>query len=141
MQETLREFELKTIGVRLAQARHRRKLTQKEVSAYLGIDITTYNGYEWGRRAFPVYMARTLCAFLHIRPDALFGAPNAVPSPSQREAELLEENRVLWTRVNELASPTCTARHWRTEELCVLPWHSSKEDHESARGLTWGCAN
>lgn len=55
----------------LQQARKACHMTQQQVAHLLGIDTTTYSGYETGKRKPDVERIRALCGLLHVSPDDL----------------------------------------------------------------------
>jgi len=62
-----------TFGEKLAQARKRKGLTQKEVAAIIGIAKSTLTGYEKGTREPNLLRIKQLIKILDIDSDYLFG--------------------------------------------------------------------
>ena len=59
--------------LRLRDLREDNDLTQKEVSAYLGIDQRTYSNYETEKRSMPMEQYRSLAIFYKTSVDYLVG--------------------------------------------------------------------
>lgn len=61
------------ISARLKEIRLRAGLKQKEMAEKLGIEKSTYNGYEMGRRTPDTGTVRNICEVLSVDPNTLLG--------------------------------------------------------------------
>ena len=86
----------------LKAARTAAGLTQYQMAQQLGLDKTTYNGYESGRRQPDLQKLRRMVQLLQVSADQLLetGAPGAV---SPQELALLRKYRLLDLHGRELA--------------------------------------
>lgn len=73
MDHELMMFEQDQIGRHLKQARVRRGFSTSDVASYLGVSSGMYESFEKGLRSVPAEYVRTLCAYLRISADDLFG--------------------------------------------------------------------
>ena len=89
-------------GKQLKQARQASGLSQQDVAQALGIDKTTYSGYETGRRQPDLSRLQKLARRLNVSADQLLGLDPAAVSPEEWQA--LQKYRLLDLHGRELVS-------------------------------------
>lgn len=109
----------------LREARRNRGFTQVQVATQLGIDKSTYCGYESGKRKPDVKRIRELAALLGVSTDSLIGYenPNYAPTYINRiDDRYLDAllNRPEITQLLDLALSTSTEDVWRMVEIWRL---------------------
>lgn len=75
-----------------------RKLTQKEVAAFLGVDRSTYNKYETGDSEPNFDTICRLADFFDVSVEYLMGRPGAKKTPAYKEAGAKDT----WDEIKEL---------------------------------------
>lgn len=80
-----RDYVLSGVGKRLKSARLRRGMTQADVAKFVGVDTSTYCGWEIGRRAITLHHLPTVCRYLYTTPDKLFGFVEIVEIVEDRD--------------------------------------------------------
>lgn len=87
----------KDLGVRIAQARKDRGLTQQQVADHLGVVQQTYAHYEMGHVRFPASTLPILSKVLGLTPEELIGQekPNAKRGPLPRLQQQIDRIREL----------------------------------------------
>lgn len=78
------ESFFKEMGVRIAQARKERGITQVQLSATLSIAQQTLAHYEGGRLRLPASLLPALAQELQVPVEALLGQPNIAKAPAKR---------------------------------------------------------
>jgi len=68
-----RDYVLSMVGKRLKSARLRRDMTQADIAKFVGVDTSTYCGWETGRRAITLHHLPTVCRYLLTDPNFIFG--------------------------------------------------------------------
>ena len=70
---------MQTYQIRLRQLREDHDKTQKEVSAYLGINQTVYSRYETGKNDMKPNHIIALCNYYQVSADYILGLPEGRP--------------------------------------------------------------
>ena len=104
----------------LKAARTAAGLTQYQMAQQLGLDKTTYNGYESGRRQPDLQKLRRMVQLLQVSADQLLetGAPGAV---SPQELALLRKYRLLDLHGRELAELILNKEYVRVNGRSMEP--------------------
>lgn len=85
-------YEENVFAKRLRDAREELGLMQKEMASKLSMPITTYNGYETGKRSPSLDIVKHIADMLDISTDYLLGRTNIKINISNlREEELIEK--------------------------------------------------
>ena len=106
----------------LKRARLDRGLTQVSVAEQLGIDKSTYSGYESGKRQPDVNRIKELAGIFNVSADLLIGVSQAFPSAldgsrdDSRFAEAIS-NRQEVRQLVELALISSTEDVWKIIEI------------------------
>jgi transcriptional regulator with XRE-family HTH domain len=78
------ESFFKDLGMRVAQARKERNITQVQLAATLGIAQQTLAHYEGGRLRLPASLLPALAQELQLPVEALLGQPSTAKAASRR---------------------------------------------------------
>lgn len=112
-----------TFPEQLRAARAAAGLTQAEISQRLGVDKTTYCGYETGRRQPDINKLRQLIALLNVSADRLLGTADS-GSATPEELEKLRRYRLLDLHGRDLVDTILQKEY----ERMTRPTVQEKED-------------
>lgn len=90
-----------TIGMHVREARKRRRLTQQELAALVGVNPETISNIERGRYAPSIRALEALCEHLGVAPGDLLGRGDDDSSSSPRRAEKELKVRELIRRLSD----------------------------------------